>query len=315
LNLPRRKYTKSGKYSKKKIYQGTVEKPVHLVVQGVGGQISTSVINLASNKKRKMLSKLTTILAPNYQFYNSSNCLYSVTPGTQNMIMIPWLNGGVIGGGSPLDAVRADIIGNATTGYKTTRWILESMRNTMRFTNQDAGNVEVMIYDIATKRDNAYDPIGAFQVGMQNEGSLSYNTPGVKPTMSELFNTMFRIIGAKRIVLGSGQSHSHVVNINGQRIVKNEILDNSLYAYRNLTFFTMIIAIGMPYNDTVNQVSQISTGEVKLDIVSTSIIKYTFLVDQKTNSYGTNSLVTSWTTAESVKNVGAGVTQAGDNQA
>jgi hypothetical protein len=117
-------------------------------------------------------------------------------------------------------------------------------------------------------------------------------------------------------VLGSGQSHTHYQNVKPNKWYNEELLfttGNATTANSSLkgfTVHTMIVAHGMPYNDLTTQ-TQVSTGQVALDIVYTKQLKYYVIQQNFSTTYANNTLPTSFTVQEEIMNPGLG-TRTGD---
>ena len=208
---------------------------------------------------------------------------------------------------------------SAVQGYKTTKFMTAQCKATYKMTNQDSGNAEVRIYDIAVRRDTGVYPTTAWSGGVQDEsgtGSFDYSLQlGVEPTSSQTFNAFYKIKQQTRIILGAGQSHTHYVNLKPNKWIDGELVGNGANYLAGYTMFTLILVSGMPYNDQTT-LTQVSSGQCNLDIVMTKQHKYYVLQNATTQFNATASrLPTSFTSGqEEVMQTGYG-TKLQDNPA
>ena len=284
-------------------------------VEGTGGQISSFK---ASRAMSPIDRKITKDLSPQYWYQNAAYRL-TATPGTQAYATycmfgnVPTANDP--GNDLPYiqQYVNAQIgLGSTTAvqGYKTTKFMTSQCKATFKMTNQDSGNTEVRIYDIAVRRDtNVYLP-SAWSQGSKDEsgtGSFDYSTQlGVEPTSSQTFNAFYKIKQQTRIILGAGQSHTHYVNIKPNKWIDGELVQNGTNYLAGYTMYTLILVSGMPYNDLTTQ-TQVSSGQCNLDIVMTKQHKYYVLQNATVQFNATASrLPTSFTVQEEVMQTGYG---------
>ena len=284
-------------------------------VEGTGGQIS-------SFKAARLMSpidrKITKDLSPQYWYQNYASRL-TATPGTQNYFTLSMFgnypsvgdqNGDLVSIQNYVNAQIGLSNATATQGYKTTKFMTSQCKATYKMTNQDSGNTEVRIYDVAVRRDTGLYPTAAWSQGAQDEsgtGTFDYSTQlGVEPTSSQTFNSFFKIKQQTRIILGAGQSHTHYVNIKPNKWIDGELVRNGAYYLGGYTMFTIILVSGMPYNDLTTQ-TQVSSGQCNLDIVVTKQHKY-YVLQNATTQFNASAtrLPTSFNVQEEVMQTGYG---------
>lgn len=212
------------------------------------------------------------------------------------------------------------INGHLNAGNKTNRILYDSCSANVHFTNQDQGNVIFEIYDVIARRDlssaNVADPVTAWGNSYADEGgsNTDKNLVGTTPFSSDLFTQYFRVKKITHVILSQGQSHQHHVHYYPRRLIDAEYTQYMQNGAKGLTCFTIIVARGAPYNDTTTK-TQVSTGQVALDVVITKQYKYSFISDTTTTWFTSNSLPASFTVSESVMNEGSGAVTASDTPA
>lgn len=291
-------------------------------VEGTGGQISSFK---ASRALSPIDRKLTKDLGAQYWYQNYASRI-TTTPGVQNYAVYSmFANSGSAGDfNNDLQNIQVYInsqilpSGGALQGAKTTKFLTAQCKSTFKMTNQDSGNCEVRIYDIAVRRDCGTFPDIAWSQGAQDEsgtGAFDYSKQlGVEPTTSQEFNVFYKIKQQTRIILGAGQSHTHYVNLKPNKWIDGELTQRGSQFLAGYTMFTMILVSGMPYNDLTTQ-TQVSSGQCALDVVVTKQHKYYVMQNATTqfNAPGTR-LPTSFTVQEEVMQTGYG-TKLVDNPA
>ena len=287
-------------------------------VEGTGGQISSFK---ASRAMSPIDRKLTKDLGAQYWYQNNAQRL-TCTPGKQAYYAYSMFGNYPVNGDANNDLAEIQsyintqillgggVTGAALQGSKTTKFMTSQCKATYKMTNQDSGNCEVRIYDIAVRRDTGVYPTTAWSGGAQDEsgtGSFDYSLQlGVEPTSSQTFNAFYKIKQQTRIILGSGQSHTHYVNLKPNKWIDGELVGNGANYLAGYTFFTLILVSGMPYNDLTTQ-TQVSSGQCNLDIVMTKQHKYYVLQNATTQFNATASrLPTSFTVQEEVMQTGYG---------
>ena len=284
-------------------------------VEGAGGQISSFK---ASRAMSPIDRKLTKDLGAQYWYQNQAIRL-SATPGKQAYYSLSMFGNYPTIGDPNCDLAEIQTYVNAqiglgsstaTQGYKTTKFMTSQCKATYKMTNQDSGNCEVRIYDVAVRRDTNLWIQNAWGSGAQDEsgtGTFDYSTQlGVEPTSSQQFNAFYKIKQQTRIILGSGQSHTHYVNLKPNKWIDGELVGNGSAWLAGYTMVTMIVVSGMPYNDLTTQ-TQVSSGQCALDIVVTKQHKYYVLQNATTQFNATVSrLATSFGVQEEVMQTGYG---------
>jgi len=293
-------------------------------VEGTGGQLSRFIRSNPAHKLAKMMEKIN---PPRYIYWNAGLRLTG-TPGLQCATFFPYLTGGgYLPTGLSNETQYNDLatmlfqssgstgLSNATANpYKTTQFVVKQATGSVKLTNQDSGNVEIILYDCVTKLDGNQDPLGCWYSGLNDEASASTFAGGTLPVgsipqASQMFNTHYKVKQKTRILLGQGQSHVHQVNLKPNRLVRGEELYDANAYLRGLTYFCMVVASGLPANDSVTN-TQVSTGAVNVDIVYTKQMQYTYNTPAVLQyiQYA-NNLPTSFTVSEQVMDIGSGSKQ------
>lgn len=271
-------------------------------VEGAGGQISRFNHTI---RPTKFISNIMRLASKN--FYNTNGAFrLNCGTGVQTYTAYGYFTAGTFGGttvDNDLAVINAKVTSSLGT-YKTARILVESATARYMMTNQDTGNVQVYIYDVVARLDTNISPDVAFQTGIADEGAAAATTVGATPFASEQFTTHFKILKCTTVILGQGQTHSHLVHYAPNRMFSSERLTDNNKSLRGLTCYSLIVAHGLPMNDSVTN-TNVSTGAVNLDIVMTKQLKYSFVMDDTTNYYVTNNLVA--ITNEEVMNIAQGI--------
>lgn len=241
----------------------------------------------ASHSLAPALRTETKLTASNYELVQATQ-FFSCTDGIQNFTSFGTWQAGAIGGASDLDLIRSNIISSGT--YKTAQWLAQSSIGHLKLTNLSNTLTKVTLLDIACRRDSSISPESAWSSGMVDQGALSANVIGTYPQMSSLFNQFFKIVRRSTFLLGPGFVHDHKVTLCPNKKVHNELLAGGSTNLAGFTFFTMLIAEGMPRAGVAH--ANVSTSAVQLAVLFTKTLKYTWLSDSTNSVYGTNTLNT-----------------------
>lgn len=285
-------------------------------VEGSGGQISYTT---RSNPRASPAAKIIMKAASANYWYNNYATRLEAGVGKAAVISTTLCGGGnfsaLTGFDNDLAAIQNNVEGSQTGPYRTFRYLVEQATHDFRMTNQDNGNVEIHIWDLAVKRDTNTAPVAAFVNGLNDMisggGTLTQTTmpPGVFPQQSALFNAYYKVMKHSRIILGQGQSHSHYVKMRPKRMFNSELLTEGNISLKGFTVHTLIQVIGMPQNDSTTK-TQVSLGGAAVDIAVTKTIKYRWSDDDKNNAVFNLSIPQSFTVGESVMNIGTGTVTA-----
>jgi len=266
--------------------------------EGTGG--FTSKQYYVPRRMPKAYAVLNKSLPKNYYVVNNSGRL-AQTPGLQAIVTMSVAN-------------KADIntICQKINTSQVNRFLMQECSSELVFTNQDAGNCRVWLYDIVARRDlatnaNLLTPQAAFQNSLADEGGANANwsIPGTTPFSSDLFTQFFKVCKITHITLAQGQSHTHKVSFKTNKVIDGEFIQYEGNGFKGLTHYTMLMAHGFPYNDSTTK-SQVSTGNVAIDFISKIQYKYTWIQDVDTNYSVTNTLPTSFTVNEEIMDIGTG---------
>lgn len=240
-------------------------------------------------------------LSKNYYVWNGSARLTG-TPGAQAPAVLQSL----------FHYTDLNAISQKVNSNQTNKVLFQSVSSEALLTNQDTGNVNVVLYDIIARRDlstqtNLATPLAAWQNSYSDEGgsNANYSVIGATPFSSDLFTQFFKVVKVTHITLGQGQSHTHRIKYTPNRLVDGELINYNTNGLKQLTCFTMAVAYGMPYNDSTTK-SQVSTGATAIDFVVRKQYQYTWQQDLDTTFSVSNNLVTSFTVGEDIMNEATG---------
>lgn len=192
----------------------------------------------------------------------------------------------------------------------TARVLMAGASAEIMITNQDQGNVRIVLYDIIQRRDGDHTevdtPAAAWTNSYGDEGGADtdVNFVGSTPFSSDLFVRYFKVLKMTHILLSQGQTHVHRVHFSPNKIMDGEVIRYASGAVRGITCHTMIQAHGVPYNYG-SDTSIVSTGQVNLDVVYKKQYKYKCLQQNALSWNITNSLT--GLVNESIMDIGSGV--------
>lgn len=279
------------------------------------GSNATSVYS--SYKKPSYAVKVLKNVAASDYIYNSYFARVESSIGYSTPSAVSLLGGGAYtGSGGGFDSDMAQIIYRIQGGVsgndvkKTTRFVVESVKAQMQFTNQDNGPVNIRIFDIVSKRDHNYSPQEAFRAGLANQSATAFTLatmpPGVLPTMSLEFNNYFKVKGTKTITLEQGKTHLHNITLQPNRVVNAELLKQSNLNIAGLTHWVLFVVTGCVVNSVTNPDTEVSVGAAAVDVSLIKTMRYTFCQDNTSNFFVNTNPPTSLTGGESILNIGTG---------
>lgn len=258
--------------------------------EGTGGQYS--MFNMKGHKSY-LPKHVEDALAPQVIQTNGASQLKSVI-GKQNFVVVMELN-------SP---------GVATTftGDKISNVLYQKAVGDLTMNNIYLSNVYISIYDIVARKDVGASaisfPDGAWQQGATDESATAgVDYVGSSPWQSEVFNQFYEVKQVTNVVLGAGGTHVHKVRLRPNRLVNASYAQYTPYGMRGLTYYTMVLIHGQADNDTVNQ-AQVTIGVGGLNMVQATEHTLKLIQKQTPTISVTNNLLTSYTTAEQVINIG-----------
>lgn len=267
--------------------------------RGTGGYHSK--FYYGKRKVPKQFSSVVKGLAKNYQVYNAAARMTAAV-GVQTASTVNYLFND-----TDVTAILANI-----NAVKTVKALFMSVTSELMLTNQDLGNVKIIIYDIIARRDapsgsNVTDPTAAWQHSYADEGAsnANWNVIGTTPFSSQLLTNYFKVLKATHVILAQGQSHVHRISFTPNKVWNAELAQYTTGSMKGFTCFQMVVAYGMPCNDSIT-LTQVSTGNVALDVVTRRQYKYTFLQDFSTNFFVTNSLPAAFGVSEHIVDIGSG---------
>lgn len=195
---------------------------------------------------------------------------------------------------------------------QTNKFLLQSCSSELIMTNQDAGNVNVTIYDILARRDlstsaNIAFPDVAWARSYGDEGAVdaNWNIPGATPFSADLFTQYFKVVKITHITMGQGQCHTHRIKFSPNKQIDGEYIKYNTNGFKGLTCHQMVVQHGLPYNDVTTK-TQVSLGSTAIDYVFKKQYQFTWINDQDTTYSTTQSLPTSFTVNEDIMNEATG---------
>lgn len=165
--------------------------------------------------------------------------------------------------------------------------------------NASTAVVTVWFYDIVPRQNITNvttaqsDPIVAWRKGsttsflnsnITDVSAIDVSTyPYSTPFASREFTEWYRVIGVKKVVMAAGVLHEHVVTSRQVRwidstsyldIIAAHNADSDLTWRAKSTILTMIVALGMPVQDTTGGDAHIETAALHLDILTYKEYKF-----------------------------------------
>nr|WAE42139.1 MAG: capsid protein [Cressdnaviricota sp.] len=266
--------------------------------EGTGG--FTSMYYYTPRKMPRAYAVLNKSLPKNYYVTNNSGRLVQ-TPGLQAIYCMSIAN-----------KTDINLISQKINTSQVNRFLMQQCSSEFVFTNQDAGNCRVWLYDIVARRDlatnaNLVTPQAAFQNSLADEGGANANwsIPGTTPFSSDLFTQYFKVCKITNIVMAQGQSHTHKVSFKTNKVMDGEYIQYEGNGFKGLSHYVMMVVHGFPYNDSTTK-TQVSTGNVAIDFITKVQYKYTWIQDVDTNYSVSNTLPTAFTVSEDIMDIGTG---------
>lgn len=211
-------------------------------------------------------------------------------------------------------------IGAINSANHANRNVHLSASSELMLTNQDQANVRIAIYDIVARRDNSSastvdGPTDAFKNGLADQGgsASSYQVVGTTPFASSEFTSYFKVLKITHVILGAGQTHSHRIHFQPNKVVNTEVGYNSTKQIKGLTCTVMVVATGEPANDATTKTS-VSTGQIAIDAVAKTQYKYSYLSDP-TNTFTSVNNLSTFAVSEEIMSVATGATIANETPA
>lgn len=173
--------------------------------------------------------------------------------------------------------------------------------------NQSQIHCRIWIYDIIPRSDitnsnSLYTyPDGAWKTSYTDQSSTNtnYQVPGALPYSSALFTQQYIVKKVTNFVIDPGACHIHRVRVTPNKVMDREkIYNTATYGlWKDVSAAQMFVVHGMPDNDSTTKTS-VSTGNCAIDIVFKKEYRYSYLQDNDSNFYATNSLPTTYGVAE-----------------
>lgn len=251
------------------------KKRAHELVLGGGGSSSACYVRMKPGKYLKGMKATTNVDLYMYAASGRMTC----NTGKQE--------GYIVGDGCDsvdLWSISQKLSANTANGYKSNLFLLRGCTVETRFTNQDKGNVEIILYDLTVRRDvtvadqGALNPLSAWSTGLTEDASGSSTTVaartnlGSTPFDSKLFTQYYKVMKTTKLILSQGASHIHKVHIKGSRMMDAALVNREQYL-RGLTHLTIAVVNGFPLNDQTTK-TNVTTGVAAVDFVTTVRIQY-----------------------------------------
>ena len=283
-----------GLYKKFRSKKSSIHQKALPNIPGHGSGGTFSVYNMRS-KMSKWNAGLKKTGASNFTYLNSSNRA-TATIGTQSSIIA----------GQAYTAADINSIQTSGSSNKTFKTLLESCTMKTIYRNQANNDAYLTLYDVVARRDmspsdtNYNNPIAAWYNGITDTGTTSTMTSqvGATPFDCPKFCQFYKVVKVTHIILPAGGTHEHRVHYEPNRLFNTSITQDSTNM-RGLTYFCAAVYYGAPDNDSVTK-TQVSTGQVAIDMVQTKQYRFTYLLDATTNNTFTQSLPTAYTISEDV---------------
>lgn len=202
-----------------------------------------------------------------------------------------------------------------TTTRSTGKFIVQDLTIRSVFTNMDLATAYVTLYEIVPRFHitDAITPLLAWDKGLEDQSVIpgvneDYRDAYATPFASQLFCLFYKINKVVNFELQQGQSHSHEVVHHIHKEVHGQFL-SSYNQVRDVTKCMLKVISGTPIND-LSAKGLVSTSSCAVDIVTKTIVNYTYAASQRTIRRSTNTLG-AITSAELVS-IGSGLVQVED---
>lgn len=193
---------------------------------------------------------------------------------------------------SDFNAILSQLPASTVAGNLNRRFLLDSYKGELTFSNGTNASCYVKIYDIMAKVDidstdvtaGIGDPASAWQTGELQQGNATgYHVIGSYPNKVDTFKQHFKIMSMKQHFMKPGDIHKHHVNINYNKIMNEARIVNSS-RYGGITYFTMIVCHGTPAQ-TDDATPIVSTTAGQINWTQTQRFTYRYSLDNQQNSY------------------------------
>lgn len=269
-----------------------------VVNEGTGGQFSSfkaGAGDYLDPSVKKTLASYKTII-------NGAGQLLSPV-GTQNSVVALTLYDN-----ADMAVMQTDAGYNTGTYPQRTNYYLDSAHGSATLTNIYLSNVTVDIYDVVARKDVSATALSTIQAtwatGDVDEALTNgYKKVGSTPFQAEAVNTYWKVLKKTQVVLGAGQMHKHHVQISPHQLVRGSYLYYTQKAYRDLTYNTLFVIHGQPANDTVTQ-TQVTLGSAGINYIFEKEYKFKIMQGNTESILDHSALLTAFTIAEQVVNVG-----------
>lgn len=290
----------AGAYGLSKFAKNRKKKSIHQKAINIGTPGSFSTFYYGKRKVPRGYNSVKAALAKNYKVLNGSQrCISSVGLQSANTLFSMF---------NQTDLIAMSALVNTS---KTNRYLAMSCTAEVMITNQELSSVRVTLYDVISRRDCSSALINLPDVAWRNsyadEGGVNtnYSIIGTNPFSYDTFVQFYKVLKATHIELSQGQTHTHRIRFQPNRVIDYEQLQYIPFNLKGLTCFTMLVAHGYPQNDITTK-SQVSTGAVALDVVWRLQYKFTWMNDNDTNYSTTNALPGAFTVNPNIVDIGSG---------
>lgn len=199
-------------------------------------------------------------------------------------------------------------VATSYTSDKVSHVLYDKATADLTLNNIYLSNCYLIIYDIIARKDvssaSFNTPLSAWSQGDTDLSETgAYTFLGSTPWQSELFNQYFKVCQVTNIVLGSGATHVHKINLSPKRLISSAYGTYTTGGFKDVTYYCMVEIHGSPANDTTTQ-TQVSVGVGGVNYVLDQEVHLKQIQKSTPSLNSTNSLLTSFTVAEQVVNLG-----------
>lgn len=212
------------------------------------------------------------------------------------------------------------IMSTLNNGTHIGQYALANVNAVFSIANNSSSSAHIDVYDIVYKRStptvytnfhgtvfNQNEAFTLWRGGLQDQDTAglatAYEQLMCKPTASRMFNDYVKVLRCKRILLGSGSTHEHRVNLRYNKVISSDVIgtnsnstvNNGIYCLQGLTHSCMIVAYGSPAStgSSMGDGVLVSTAPVAIDVVYQAQYNYTWVSDA-TNTWNSQDNLSSF---------------------
>lgn len=266
-------------YSAKRVKTGSYKKSFEGADNKFGGVYSSCGIRFSKHKLAKTVKMLTPINEM-ISIDNRSIVIGKSSVGYENMfnMAFPDLNN--------LMYIQKRMIASLVSGTTTAlqfpeKLLLQSAYSEYRITNNTGHAVELVLYDVVSKRDGSNHPVSLFDsdIGGLNidrlstglpsgsDAALVYYSYGLGIRESPAFNQYYTVVKTSKMILAPGEHHIHKQFVKyGGKIASWELNQSSNVYWKGYTYGCVFQATGSTVVGSTNDKALL--GEGRIDVVA-----------------------------------------------